>query len=76
MTAVRRLSARSLPGAIWRSSITTRAGSSTARYAIRRIVVDGVELPVTREGQGVRIGREVITDLNTGMTQRLDVELG
>ncbi len=45
-------------------------------YAIRRIVVDGVELPVTREGQGVRIGREVITDLNTRMTQRLDIELG
>ena len=45
-------------------------------YVIRRIVMDGVDLPVTREGQGVRIGREVITDLNTKAPQRLDVELG
>ncbi len=45
-------------------------------YVIRRIVVDGVELPVTREGQGVRIGREVINGLDTAMAHRLDVELG
>lgn len=50
-------------------------------YAIRRIVVDGVDLPVTRADNaatvsGVRIGRQAITDLNTGMMKRLDVELG
>ncbi len=45
-------------------------------YAIRQVAVDGVALPRTQEGQGVRIGREVITGLGTGTRQRLDVALG
>ena len=45
-------------------------------YAVRRVAVGNVELPVTHEAKGVRIGREVITGLNTMIKQRLDVELG
>lgn len=61
-------------------------GLEYGTYVVRRIVVDGVELSVTREDNaaymrgnhavGVRIGREVIAGPNTRMTQRLDVELG
>jgi cellobiose phosphorylase len=45
-------------------------------YAIRQMAVDGVELPVTREDGGIRIGREAITGLDPRMTHRLYVELG
>lgn len=45
-------------------------------YAVQRIVLDGVDVPVTRADQGVRIAREIITGLNPQMTHRLNVELG
>ncbi len=45
-------------------------------YAIRRMAVGGVELPLTRDDNGICIGREVIVGLNPSMAHRLDVELG
>ena len=51
-------------------------GLDWGAYAIRRVVIDGVELLVTREGNGVRISREHITDLDPATMHRLVVELG
>jgi len=45
-------------------------------YAVQRIVLDGVDVPVTHADQGVRIAREIITGLNPQISHRLNVELG
>lgn len=45
-------------------------------YAVQRVVVDGVDLPVTRDDQGIRIAREIIAGLNTKVSHCLNVELG
>jgi len=51
-------------------------GLNCGAYAIRRVVVDGVALLVSREGNGVRIPRENITGLDPATMHRLVVELG
>ena len=50
-------------------------------YAVRRVVLDGVDLPVASQGQfahlgGIRIAREIIAGLQAEGTHRLNVELG
>jgi len=56
-------------------------------YAVQRVVVDGVDLPVAGEGRsvdlqrsahlgGIRIAREIIAGLNTKVSHCLNVELG
>jgi len=50
-------------------------------YAVQRVVLDGVDLPVASQGRyahlgGIRIAREIIAGLQDEGTHRLDVELG
>lgn len=44
-------------------------------YRSRRVTVDGMELGVTSEGQGVRVRREIINGLAPEGVHRVDVEL-
>ena len=71
---VRRPSARVSPGATWRSSITTRAASTTANT--RSQDVAGGDLPTTCDEHAMRIARGNITDLAPGQRHRVIVTLG
>ena len=51
------------------------AGLDYGAYAIRRVALDGVEAPITRQGQAVRIAREVVSGLAPAGVHRVDVDM-
>ena len=51
------------------------AGLDYGAYAIRRVALDGAEAPIARQGQAVRIAREVVSGLAPAGVHRVDVDM-